>query len=66
VAGSPGLETVHDFQVGVDKVEIRAQGREVEIDLTSQPGSTSILLDGVGPIVLLLGVQADQGDLIVV
>jgi Ca2+-binding RTX toxin-like protein len=64
--GSPGLETVHDFEVGLDKVEVRAQGREVEIDLTSQPGSTSISLDGVGPIVLLLGGQAEQGDLIVV
>jgi hypothetical protein len=57
---SPGLETVNDFEGGIDEVQVRALGREVEIDLVSRSGSTSIALEGIGPIVLLVGVQATE------
>ena len=64
--GSPGLETVNDFEVGTDKVKVRAQGREVEVTFDAEIDATLISLEGIGPIVQLLGVEADAGDLVVV
>jgi Ca2+-binding RTX toxin-like protein len=61
--GSPGLETVHDFEVGLDKVEVRANGLEVVVFVSDE--ETSITLQGTGRIVRLLGVQADPDDVIV-
>jgi Ca2+-binding RTX toxin-like protein len=64
--GSPGLETVHDFAVGLDKVEVRAQGRKVDLvwDVTAR--ATLISLDGIGTIVRLLDAEASREDLIIV
>ena len=56
------LNIVHDFEVGHDKVEILAAGRAVQVDLAIAPGSTTVLLDGVGPMVLLDGVTATFDD----
>ena len=64
--GSPGLETVNDFEVGIDKVEVRAQGRDVDVTFDAGTDATLISLDGIGAIVKLLGVEADLGDLVVV
>ena len=57
---------MNDFEVGIDKVEVRAQGRGVEVTFDAGTDATLISLDGIGTIVQLLGVQAGLEDLVVV
>ena len=61
--GSPGVEVVNDFEVGRDRVEVRSGGLEVEI--TVEEDDTFIALEGLGPIVQLLGVEAGADDVVV-
>jgi predicted aspartyl protease len=48
----------------MDRVEVRAGGREVQVVVDA--GGTSIVLDGLGAIVRLLGVEARGDDLVVI
>ncbi|MEZ5865758.1 MAG: hypothetical protein R3D25_17450 [Geminicoccaceae bacterium] len=61
---SPGLDTLHDFEVGIDTIEILWDGRTVQLDVATEPGSTRVLLDGIGPIVQIEAVVATMDDLV--